>query len=285
MNKISFIIFFIIILVSCKKDDVVNETGTPHPPDPLCRVIRAEITGNSYYTEYQYDSLKRISAFIEHDTSIGQVISTTFFTYSPEKISISYSYGGWLFSIGRYFLSANGKIDSSIYSLFDYQTLYSMNSTYEYDLNGYLISKTINETYPDTFSYTIEYIISGGNVMTENIISGGTVYYNTRTYSYYYDKPLKYDFITNGISAFGKSNRNPVRSITENDKSTFKDAFFPDMFFYNGVAGIGKTLRTHNAYNYTYEYDSLNYITREIKVTIDSTGTDTIVTLYNYICD
>lgn len=266
----------IFVFSSCKKKDD-EETPTPTPSIPK---IKYEIQVNTSpipndTTKFTYNSAgKLIRVDQTYDTSYSVI------TYTANLATVNdFDKTGTLQHISLYTLDANGRavssIDSSTLSSGGKNTLLKNKNlkngkgnlsscTYTYNSDGYLI-KQVSTVGTDI--QTMDYVITNGNTtaLSGNYVSGAaTPVPFTGTYVFNTDTTNTIGWENMGVSIFGKSDKNLIKSGLET---------------YTGMYNSRTT-------DYTYEYDTKKRVTKVMRssTTVFTFGssTDTSTKMYVY---
>ncbi len=251
MKKINYLLLSVIaigtIVISCKKNDD-NNVVTP------TRIKTITIGSNS--DTFTYDSQNRILT----EKPNGNIKTVYLYKGSDSVIILSVNLNTNDTSrSGNYKINANGVATQQVQS--------GNVTNFVYDANNYKIfSSNINSvTYADSF------YVSSGNI-TQQISKYNSGISSTRTVIDYTLDSKKNTITneTNGKSFLGKSNANLITS----DRRITTDF---------GICIIPPCLPptiTESNFNYTYEFDSNNRVTKQIKT--NQVNSSTVVTTYTY---
>jgi hypothetical protein len=232
-----------LVFISCEKEGENT---------PACKVIQSMLTDGGSDTATWVYTYNNDGKLTKTDMSEGYYFT---YTWETNKMTQKYYSMGSLSYTDVFNLDSEGRaISSSHISM----SITTQNTTYDYDDNGFLISKTVDPAADGspTDYYTYEY--ESGNLVTINRTqSEEGNYASTTTYEYYTDKTNNYNV---SISIYGKGNANLVKKSTLNATSPV-------------------TLTT--TINYSYQFDSEGKV-QKITQTI---GSDHIYTMPVYECD
>jgi len=273
-------------LVNCSKDEKTTNTGT-------CIGTTYKTDKDVTFMTIDYNADKRPIKINDFDDSTGVADGYTTIAYTSTTITEKgYNSSGTLGETTVNTIGSNGKVVSSTYNYNDGDYIDISTSTYEYNSEGYLIKQTENHTSPSVSTTTYDYTITGGNV--SHVVTVGDGYTNTTDYTYYTDKPLKFDLWNLNFTAFGKGNSNPVKKSTGTSTYSSKKkgvAISGIRMFLNRSTTLHNTNKSASAVNYvdsddyTYEYNADNYITKETDTYLAVDFTDVWVTKCTYACD
>lgn len=264
MRATKFIFILIIPLacfLCCKKDKTNSNTDNQSGSDCVVKTVCVELDGYISTATELYDSDSRIVG----STGTDGAHSTVEYT-SNTVICKSFDATSFLMRHTIYTLSNNGIAASCIDK--NYSIAKSIDSliylkTFEYNSDGYLTMENITKISPyhDTTIITQSHSYSGGNEVTQTVVSQGTT--EITNFEYYTDKPLKAIDDKCMFPFLGKANKNPVK------KSSCS------------MYGITETIE------YTYQFNSNDYITKSTSVQsfVGYPGeTNTTIISYTYTC-
>jgi len=242
--KITAFLLASLVFITCKKKDVNPQT---------CKVVKMAMpvagadTGFIYYT---YDSSNRL---IKSD--FGSGLYTTY-TFETNKVT-SKSYVSSALSYTEVFtLNSEGIAISSTYAAAG--AAVSKTVTYEYNADGFLITKTTTQVSNNSQSDTYSYEYENGNLSYEtHDYSYGSYPSTDKTYEYFTDKT---NTISVATSILGKKSANLL-------KKTVYTIFSATNIITNT--------------NYTYEFGSDGKITKQIM----AIGTASITSIPKYECN
>ncbi len=235
-------IAIIAIISSCKKEKPEN------PIEPAAKkCLLASVFDGKFYNAYYYSADHSKIIQTKHKSDNYPDTSLTDYVYTGNIIELK-NLSGAVFN--RYYINANGYIDSSVSNIQGYYMKY----TYNYNSDGFL-SQTQNKGYLGTFEFfgDSRYYYQNGNLIRSVTYqeSGDSVEYI-------------YDYFPDQINHFGKS--------LEIQQMTGKQS-----------KNLLKSTATNNGilFKYSYQFNGDQLPVKKIQVNSDN---DTITTLYNWTC-
>lgn len=243
----------VLSITGCKKTDSDNTTITPVG----AKLKSVTLLPSGTVTTYYYDSLNRIAKV----TTSGTVFYQSFVYKGSDSIIVFSSNGTDSGRISAYKLNGVGLVVNNTSAVGP--TTY----TYAYDINGYPTYSTANtvagsaaDTFVTTGNNITEHRSSTSNVITTNTMRLKQVY------TYLTDKTNTIGNSNKGMGFLGKSSANLIGTETYHTSSV---TIIPP-----------STTTSDETYNYSYEYDSNNRVTKRTQTAV-STGTP-IVENYTY---
>lgn len=179
MKNLTAFLFFVILIVSCQKEDVaLVDTKSFYP-------FKVYNASHKLITDYQYNSDNQLTTINNYDT-LGTKVAYSKYLYENKRFVGMKSYSnGTLTGMTTYEYSVDGRVIKTNNYKTDSTTILGY-SSYEYDLNNN-VSKVIFYL-NNTLSHSIRYTFQNGDLVTLKYYNSidslqATLYYQ------YDDKP------------------------------------------------------------------------------------------------
>jgi hypothetical protein len=246
-NKIKDTILFafamVLLITGCKKNDSTNSTITPSASK--LKTLTALPSGD--VSTFYYDSIGRIK-------KVTTTATSNYLSYvykGADSIIVFSSNGTDSLRVGAYKLNGIGLAITN--------SAPSNTVTYTYDVNGYETNATTNSilgSVADTF------VISGNNITEHKTGASSPALFTTvntqQVYTYLTSKTNTVSNANRGMSFLGKSSANPVNTETFHSRTV--------------VTIPPGTTTADETYNYSYDYDSNNRITKMTKTAVSNSA-------------
>ncbi len=239
-NLFKFAIVIMLFLTCCKKHDNNQESLNP-PPNSLLKSISVfDTTGKLWLINtLYYDSLYRLIKIsgVQYESNLDTILITNTLDYNTVRVQLrkTLSTNTQYLEKITYNLNSSGLVVSSVHVINETQTDSSIlsNDTYEYNLEGYLTTRTT--TIPGGNPITVTYNYSNMNVESLTFFPSPS---NSKQLFYYDASHFNsIGYINAGIRFLGKSCNNPLKKAR--------------------IESLNIDIAT-----YSYEYNQVNRISR-----------------------
>lgn len=251
-----------LVFITCKKSD-----DSPK----ACKVVKiaiASVGNDTAFIKYSYDATDRL---IKTDLEEGNY---TTYNFEPNKVTSKTYVGNALSYTEIFTLNAEGMAVSSTYALAG--AAVSKTIAYEYDSDGFLISKATtlvgHSSVDDTYTYEYE----NGNLIDEaHDYTADGLPSTDKTYQYYTDKSNNFDL---KVSIMGKKSANLLKktvfTIYSNSTITSKPV----------ISSVKKAALNSDVVittSYTYEFLTDGKVAKQTT----TIGTGSLVNIPYYECN